>query len=67
MINGVLQIVAAVLFAVLYMFENLSMVWLYVAGVYLLVGIINLIISGVKSNRRQKIKQTESTASDTIS
>ena len=67
MINGVLQIVAAVLFAVLYMFENLSMVWLYVAGVYLLVGIINLIISGVRSNRRQKIKQTESTASDTIS
>ena len=67
MINGVLQIVAAVLFAVLYMFENLSMVWLYVAGVYLLVGIINLIISGVRSNRRQKIKQTESTVSDTIS
>ena len=67
MINGVLQIVAAVLFAVLYMFEDLNVVWLYVAGAYLLVGIINLIISGIKSHRRQKIKQTESAASDTIS
>ena len=62
MINGVLQIVAAVLFAVLYMFEDLSVVWLYVAGAYLLVGIINLIISGIKSHRRQKIKQAESAA-----
>ena len=64
MINGVLQIVAAVLFAVLYMFEDLNVVWLYVAGAYLLVGIINLIISGIKSHRRQKIKQTESAASE---
>ena len=67
MINGVLQIVAAVLFAVLYMFEGLNEVWLYVAAAYVLVGIINLIISGIKSHRRQKIKQTESAASDTIS
>ena len=64
MINGVLQIVAAVLFAVLYMFEHLNMVWLYVAGAYLLVGIINLIISAIKSHRRQKIKQTESVPSE---
>ena len=64
MINGVLQIVAAVLIAVLYMFEHLNVVWLYVAGAYLLVGIINLIISGIKSHRRQKIKQTESVPSE---
>ena len=64
MINGVLQIVAVVLFAVLYMFEHLNVVWLYVAGAYLLVGIINLIISAIKSHRRQKIKQTESVPSE---
>jgi predicted membrane protein len=43
MINGVLMIVAAVLFGVLYLFEKLSILWLWVAGFYLAAGVVNLV------------------------
>ena len=48
MINGVLLIVAAVLFAVLYLLEGLGIMWLWVAGFYLVAGILDLITHFVK-------------------
>jgi hypothetical protein len=48
MINGVLLIVAAVLFAVLYLFEGLSMLWLWVAGFYFVVGVLDLVMHVLK-------------------
>lgn len=52
MINGVLHIVAAVLFAVVNLFGGLGKLWLWVACVYLLAGILNLVIYYVKNRSR---------------
>ena len=54
MVNGVLMIVAAVLFAVIAIGKELDMLWLCIAGVYLLVGIADLVIYAVKNSRKQK-------------
>ena len=48
MINGVLLIVAAVLFAVLYLFEDLSMLWLWIAGFYFVAGVLDLVMHVLK-------------------
>jgi len=48
MINGVLLIVAAVLFAVLYLLEGLGIMWLWIAGFYLVAGVLDLITHFVK-------------------
>ena len=48
MINGVLLIVAAVLFAVLYLFEGLGVMWLWIAAFYLIAGILDLALHVVK-------------------
>ena len=48
MINGVLLIVAAVLFAVVYFFGNMGVLWLWIAGFYLVAGILDLITHFVK-------------------
>ena len=52
MINGVLLIVAAVLFAVLYLFEGLGIMWLWIAGFYLVAGILDLILHVVKEKAK---------------
>ena len=57
MINGVMSIVAAVLFAVVALKENMDVIWLAIAGIYLVWGILNLIIYWVKINRKQKAAQ----------
>jgi hypothetical protein len=49
MINGVLQIIAAVLFAVVHLSTDMGIIWLCVACVYLVVGIANLIIYVIKN------------------
>ena len=54
MINGVFMIVAAVLFAVIAIGREMDMLWLCIAGVYLLAGIVNLIVYAVKNSRKQK-------------
>lgn len=54
MINGVLEIVAAVLFAVVGLDKGFDTIWLCIAGVYLVCGILNLIIYSVKNYRKQK-------------
>lgn len=52
MINGVLLIVAAVLFAVVHLFGGLGMMWMWVAAVYLAAGVINLTIYYIKNRSR---------------
>jgi len=57
MVNGVMSIVAAVLFAVVALNEGMNMIWLTVAGVYLVWGILNLIVYAVKNFRKEKAAQ----------
>ena len=57
MINGVMSIVAAVLFAVVALKENMDVIWLAIAGIYLVWGILNLIVYAVKNSRKQKAAQ----------
>ncbi len=66
MINGVLLIVAAVLFAVLYLFEGLGIMWLWIAGFYLAAGILNLISHVIKEKAKVRAanKKAEKTAQD---
>ena len=52
MINGVLLIVAAVLFAVLYLFENLGMLWLWIAGFYFVAGVLDLVMHVLKEKAK---------------
>lgn len=54
MINGVLEIVAAVLFAVIALGKDMDMIWFTIAAVYLVCGILNLIVHTVKNYRKQK-------------
>ena len=57
MINGVMSIVAAVLFAVVALQDELNMIWLTIAGVYLVWGILNLVVYAVRNSRKQKAAQ----------
>ena len=57
MINGVMSIVAAVLFAVVAISEGMDVIWLAIAGIYLVWGILNLIVYSVRNNRKQKVAQ----------
>ena len=54
MINGVMHIVAAVLFAVMSIHEGMNLIWMGIAGVYLATGIINLIIHALKIRKIEK-------------
>ena len=54
MINGVMHIVAAVLFAVIAVKEGISIIWLSVAAVYLVTGVINLVIHALKIRKIEK-------------
>ena len=52
MINGVLLIIAAVLFAVVYLFGKLGALWLWIAAFYLAAGIADLVIHAVKEKHK---------------
>ena len=54
MINGVLHVVAAVLFAVVHLFGGLGVMWLWIACVYLAAGVMNLLVYYLKN--RSKIR-----------
>ena len=64
MINGVLLIIAAVLFAVLYLFEHLGIMWLWIAGFYFVAGVLDLIIHVLKEKGKVRAanKQAAKTA-----
>ena len=52
MINGILLVIAAVLFAVVHLFGGLGMMWLWIAAFYLAVGVINLTVYYLKNKSR---------------
>ena len=54
MINGVMHIVAAVLFGVISIKEGTNVIWLGIAGIYLVTGTINLAIHGLKIRKMEK-------------
>ena len=54
MINGVLHIVAAVLFAVVSVQNGMNIIWMGIAGVYLVTGVINLAIHALKIRKMEK-------------
>ena len=64
MINGVLLIVAAVLFAVLYLLEGLGIMWLWIAAFYFVAGVLDLVFHAVKEKVkvRSANKKAEKTA-----
>jgi predicted membrane protein len=66
MVNGVLLIVAAVLFAVLYLLEGLGIMWLWIAGFYFVAGVLDLIFHVVKEKAkvRSANKKAEKTAQE---
>ena len=53
MINGVMHIVAAVLFAVVYLFGDMGMLWLWIGAVYLVFGILNLVFYALRNHKKQ--------------
>lgn len=59
MVNGVLEIVAAVLFAVIAIKEDMNMLWLCIAGIYLVAGVLNLVVYAIRSKRSQKAARAE--------
>jgi predicted membrane protein len=66
MINGVLLIIAAVLFAVLYLFEGLGVMWLWIAGFYFVAGVLDLVMHVVKEKAKVRAanKQAARTAKE---
>ncbi len=54
MINGVMHIVAAVLFAVIAVKEGMNIIWMGIAGMYLVTGVINLVIHTLKIRKIEK-------------
>ena len=63
MINGILLIVAAVLFAVVHLFGGLGVMWLWIAAFYLVVGVIDLTVYYLKN--RSKIRAANKEAAKT--
>ena len=64
MINGVMHIVAAVLFAMIYLWTDLGMVWLWIAAGYLILGLGNLVVYAVMNHRKQKAAQKAAAAAE---
>ena len=54
MINGVMHIVAAVLFAVIALSDGFHAIWMGIACVYLVMGVVNLIIHALKIRKIEK-------------
>lgn len=54
MINGVMHIVAAVLFAVISVKEGTNVIWMGIAGVYLVTGVVNLAIHALKIRKMER-------------
>ena len=65
MINGVMNIVAAVLFAMVYLFGNMGIMlvylfgnmgimWLWIGAAYLVLGILNLAAYAARNHKKQK-------------
>jgi len=66
MINGVILIVAAVLFVVVYLSSDMGIIWLWIAGAYFVFGLANLAIYAIKSKHQLRTarKQAEKTVKE---
>ena len=64
MINGVMHIIAAVLFAMIYLWTDLGMLWLWIAAAYLILGVANLVVYAVGNHRKQKAAQKAAAAAE---
>ena len=63
MINGVMHIVAAVLFAVIALSGGFNAIWMGIACAYFVAGIVNLAIHALKIRKIEKAaKKAEQTA-----
>ena len=54
MVNGVMHIVAAVLFAVISLDGGLNYIWMGVAVIYLVTGILNLLGHAIKVKKMER-------------
>ena len=54
MINGVMHIVAAVLFAVISIDGGFSPIWMGIAGLYLITGVVNLAAHALRIRKIEK-------------
>jgi len=59
MINGILLIVAAILFAVVYIFGQMGILWLWIAAFYLAVGVIDLTVYYLKNKSKLRAANKE--------
>ena len=59
MINGVIEIVAAVLFTVIFLSTERNIIWLWVAGFYLVCGGVNLVIHTIQNRRKLNAAQKQ--------
>lgn len=66
MVNGVFQIVAAVLFVVVHLSSDMGIIWLWVAGVYFAVGLGNLAVYAIRNKHQMMTvrKQAAKTAKE---
>ena len=64
MINGVMNIVAAVLFAMVYLFGNMGIIWLWIGAAYLVLGIFNLIAYAARNHKKQKQSEKHAVAAE---
>ena len=60
MVNGVFHIIAAVLFAVVHLSTDMGIIWLCIAGVYLVVGIANLMIYAIRNRHQLHVARKQS-------
>jgi len=60
MVNGVVQIIAAVLFAVVHLSSDMGIIWLCIAGVYLVIGIANLMIYAIRNKHQLHMARKQS-------
>ena len=64
MINGVMHIVAAVLFAMVYLFGNMGVIWLWIGAAYLVLGVLNLIAYVARNHKKQKQSARQAVAAE---
>ena len=52
MVNGVLEIVAGVLFAFVHITGDRSMIWLWIGGAYCVFGVLNLLAYAIRNKTK---------------
>ena len=66
MVNGVLEIVAGVLFAFVYLNGNRSVIWLWIGGAYGVIGMANLLIYAIRNKTRLHAAKKQAEKSEKV-